>query len=103
MLTHGVIHLPLHLEQIEAGDLVPTARARIQRSHPGREVVDGQLIFGHVAAEFAIGRAIELATSAGVGLVGLVHVNHIGRLGHYVELACQAGAMVWRGVAATAQ
>ena len=91
--THGVIQLPQYLKQIAAGELRPDRGPRIVRAHPTRELIDGCLGFGQVAAEFAVGRGVELAARGGVALVGLVHANHIGRLGHYVEIACASGML----------
>ena len=54
-------------------------------------VVSGSWTFGQVGAEFAAKLAIERAKQHKVAIVGAVHCNHTGRLGHYCELAAAEG------------
>ncbi len=43
------------------------------------------------AAEAALGVAMELAAENGIAIASLRNCSHIGRLGHYTELAAVAG------------
>ncbi len=64
-----------------------------------RALVTGNWTFGQVAARFATERAIEIARDHGVAVVGLVQCHHVGRLGHYSEMAADEKliAEVWAG------
>ena len=89
--THGIFHIPKYLGEIERGELVPGAEPRVLERSAGRLLVSGELCFGQVAAEHLTRAAIPLAREVGVAVGALVRANHIGRLGHYAELAAAEG------------
>ena len=59
----------------------------------------GNWTFGHVAAKYAMELAISKAKTQNVAVVSMVQLHHIGRLGHYVEMATADNmiGMVWAG------
>ena len=85
--THGVWQLAGYVERIGIGGINPTAWPEILAETPSSALVSGNWTFGHVTAKYATETAIEKARQQNVGVVGMVRVNHIGRLGEYVELA----------------
>ena len=89
--SHGVWHIPLYVEAIEDGFLVPTAKPVVIRESENQIVVGGNWTFGHVAAAFAMEKAIAMARDQGMAVVGLVQSHHIGRVAHYAEMAASAG------------
>ena len=95
--THGVLHLPRYVEQINSGRIVPTAWPEIMKETGTTALVTGNWTFGHVATKYAMDIAIEKAREHNVATVGVVKVNHIGRLGEYAEMAAAQGmaALVW--------
>jgi LDH2 family malate/lactate/ureidoglycolate dehydrogenase len=97
--SHGVCHLPGYVTDIEAGRLDPLAKPAVLSDESTSALVSGNWVFGQVAAEYATRLAIAKATEVGVAVVGLVQSHHIGRLGHFVEMAADRGAilMVWGG------
>ncbi len=97
--THGVWHIPGYVKAIRAGQLAPTQQPAILKQTPTSALISGNWTFGHVAARFAMQTAIRKATENQVALVGLVQSHHIGRLGHFVEMAAteQMISMVWVG------
>jgi LDH2 family malate/lactate/ureidoglycolate dehydrogenase len=62
-------------------------------------LVTGNWTFGHVAAKYAVERGLELAEAHDMAIVGLFQSHHIGRLGHFTEMAADAGfiSQVWAG------
>jgi uncharacterized oxidoreductase len=88
---HGVWHIPLYVEAIQDGFLVPTAKPRVIGESEHQIVVGGNWTFGHVAAAFAMEKAIAMAREQGMAVVGLVQSHHIGRVAHYAEMAASAG------------
>ena len=97
--THGVWHLAPYVNEVKSGTIVPTVRPEILKETPTSALVTGNWTFGHVTAKFGMEVAIEKAKENDMAVVGLVRCNHIGRLGHYVEMAAENGmiSMVWAG------
>ena len=89
--SHGVIRLWDYIEAADRGELIPGARPRIVSETPTTARVDGGWNFGQVVATYATGLAIEKARTAGVSVVTVCRVKHIGRLGCYAEQVAGAG------------
>ena len=85
--THGVNLLPPYVERIQAGDIIPNAWPSVVKETPTSALVTGNWTFGHVTAKYALDLAIEKAAIQNIAVVGVVQVNHIGRLGEYAEMA----------------
>ncbi len=88
--THGIYHVPGYVQAIRAGELLPAEHPRVVRESEVSTVVAGNWTFGQVTAKEAMRRAIAKAERSGVAVSGLMETHHIGRLGHYVEMAAQA-------------
>ena len=97
--THGVWHLSGYVEGIKSGVIVPTAWPNIVKETATSALVTGNWTFGQVTAKYAMEVAIEKAGEHNAAVVGLLQAHHIGRLGHYVEMAAAKGmiSMVWAG------
>ena len=89
--SHGVIRIPSYVQTIKRGQLDPTARPRVATDIGPTILVDGNWTFGQVAARFGIDLAIARAKELGVAMVGIVHANHIGRVGEYPTIAAERG------------
>ena len=85
--SHGVSQLPGYAKQVEAGLVSPDAEPTIHRHRVSAGRIDGNSGWGIYAAEIAMQLAITMARTSGVGVVSLGNCSHIGRLGHYSELA----------------
>ena len=97
--THGIWHLPGYVAALSDGLLDGRAQPAVLREGSNSALVTGNWTFGQVAALFATELGIKMALEHEVAVVGLVQCHHIGRLGHYPEIAAQAGvlAQVWAG------
>ena len=84
------MRIPQYLAAIRDGEILPEARPSILRETAVSAVVDGNWAFGHVTAAYATDVAVEKAKATGVGMVGAVRCNHIGRLGEYGSRAASA-------------
>ncbi len=95
--THGIFQIPSYIEQIEKKELIPDAWPEVPSDAGNRATVTGNVGFGHAAADFSVRLAATKAREHGLALVGLVRANHIGRLGHYAEIAAEQGmiSMIW--------
>lgn len=89
--THGIIHVPIYVSDMQAGQIVPTAWPTIERQGSGFAHVHGRWTFGQIVAKVAMETAIEKATANGIAIVTCVQSHHIGRLGYYGEMAAAAG------------
>ena len=89
--SHGVWHVRGYVEMIQNDQCVPAAKPRILSQTANSLRVTGSWGFGHTAAAFTMERAIAKAADQGMAIAALVESNHIGRLGHYVEMAATAG------------
>lgn len=89
--SHGVLRITQYLDAIWAGEIIPDARPRIIMETPVVALVDGGFTFGQVGAKFATEVLVEKAKKMGVAVVGLVRIQHTGRLGEYTSLAASQG------------
>ncbi len=89
--SHGVSCLVMYLDALSDGYIDPTASPTVLKDMGSMAVVSGSWTFGQVGAEFAAKLAIEKARQHKVAIVGAIHCNHTGRLGHYCELAAAEG------------
>ncbi len=97
--SHGVLRIPSYVKQIQDEVVKPAARPRVLSTRHATSLMSGELGFGQPAGRAATEEAVRLAREYGVGAVGLVRFNHLGRLGEYVEQAAASGcaAIVWLG------
>jgi LDH2 family malate/lactate/ureidoglycolate dehydrogenase len=97
--THGLWHLAGYVAAIRRGELLPAASPAILKEGPTSALITGNWTFGQAAAKFAMETAIAKAAEHGVAVVGVVQAHHVGRLGHFVEMAArrQMISMVWAG------
>lgn len=97
--THGICHVEKYVKAIQDGDLLPAASPAVLEETPTTALISGNWTFGHVAGRRAMQVAIEKASDQQVAVVGLVQTHHVGRLGHFTEMAAEAGmlSMVWAG------
>ncbi len=97
--SHGVWHIEGYVQAIRDGHIRVAAEPKIARETPPSALVQGDWAFGHVVGRFAMQTAIEKARDQGLSVVSLVQTHHIGRLGHYAEMAAAEGmvSMVWAG------
>ena len=97
--THGVYQLIRYVRDVREGRLDPRAEPIVLKDAPAHALVSGSWTFGHVASHRAMCLAIKKARDQGLAVVALVESLHIGRVGHYVEMAAreQLVAMVFGG------
>jgi hydroxycarboxylate dehydrogenase B len=95
--SHGTMRVPEYLAAIASGRIAPAARPAVTADHGAVIVLDGRRAFGQLASSELVAAAVERAHVHGVALGLLAGVQHVGRLGEWVELAAQAGciAVLW--------
>lgn len=97
--THGIWHIPGYVSDIQTKKLLPAGTPSILKETAATALVSGNWTFGQVAAKFAIELAIKKAKKNQLALVGLVQAHHLGRVGHFSELAAKEKmiSMTWLG------
>ena len=88
--SHGVIHLPKYVRELEAGLIQPDAPTETLHESASIAVLDGNWGFGPVIATRAVELAIEKARQTDVSSVAVSQCNEAGRLGGYACLAADA-------------
>jgi len=81
--------------QIRAGGIVPRAPMRWLVDRPSYALLDAAKGFGYVAASRAMRKAIGLARSSGIAMVGVRNSNHFGIAGYHALQAANAGLIGW--------
>ena len=89
--SHGLVLLPLYVERIRSGQIVPGRRPVELRDEGATALLDGQCGLGPVLATRAMDLAIEKARRHGLGAVSLLNSNYVGALAFYAVRPCTEG------------
>lgn len=89
--THGVNRFPRLISQIKKDDVIPDNQPELIHKSGAIEQWNGQLGSGTNNALDATHRAMELASSNGIGCVGMANTNHWMRGGYYGWEAAKSG------------
>ncbi|MBT4139883.1 MAG: Ldh family oxidoreductase [Candidatus Latescibacteria bacterium] len=99
--SHGVLRVPTYMHRISDGLMNAGTEPTVVRESLTTLVLDGHQGPGHLTAYRALNKAIEKARTSEICSVSFTQIEHIGRLGHYAEIAAREGfvgiAMVGRG------
>ncbi|MCX8188324.1 MAG: Ldh family oxidoreductase [Nitrososphaeria archaeon] len=87
--SHGVMRVPDYVKMVKEGRIRVRAEIKVVKDKGATVLVDGGFGFGQVIARKAANLALERANSLGVGVVGIVRSNHIGRLGEYTTFIAE--------------
>ncbi|MDE0088021.1 MAG: Ldh family oxidoreductase, partial [Candidatus Poribacteria bacterium] len=88
--SHGVIHLPKYVQELEAGLIQPGAPTETLHESASIAVLNGNWGFGPVIATCAVELAIQKAKQTDISSVAVSRCNEVGRLGGYACLAADA-------------
>ena len=89
--SHGVINIPLYIERMRQGHIVPGAEFEIVEESATTTVIDGHWGFGFTVSERAMGITIKKARRHRVAAATVRRQGHIGRL---ADLAAGLGVTV---------
>jgi uncharacterized oxidoreductase len=92
--SHGFMRIPVYVEGIRSGRMVPGAPLRVLRESAAAAWLDAGSGLGPVSAVRAVRRACDMARASGAGVVTVVNGNDVARLGSYVEEPARAGLIV---------
>jgi LDH2 family malate/lactate/ureidoglycolate dehydrogenase len=89
--SHGLVRLPVYGSRIRAGVVKARPNIKITTTAAATALVDGDNGLGPVVCSRAMEKAIELAATGGIGLVGVCHSNHFGPAAFYAKKAVEQG------------
>ncbi len=89
--SHGVGMLPRYIDAIGEGALQPNASVQVRLDIGTLLALDGAGGFGQVVGVQAMELAIERARQHGSCIMTLGHAHHLGRIGHFAEMAVAQG------------
>ena len=88
--SHGVINIPLYIERMKRGHIVPGAEFEIVEESATTTVIDGHWGFGFTVSERAMELTIGKARRQRVAAATVRRQGHIGRLADYPLMAARA-------------
>lgn len=89
--SHGVIQIPIYIDRIGVGHIVPGAPFEIKQESATTTVIDGNWGFGYVVADRATKLTIEKAKKSNVAATTILRQSHIGRVAAYPLMAVKEG------------
>ena len=89
--SHGVGMLPRYIDAVLEGGLQPNTGVKTVLDGGTILSLDGQRGYGQVVGEQAMHMGIERALAQGSCIMGLGNAHHLGRIGHWAEMAVAKG------------
>ncbi len=89
--SHGVGMLPRYVNSILEGGLLPNASLQTVLDLGALLSLNGAHGFGQTMGEQAMHLGIARAKAQGSCIMALAHSHHLGRIGHFAEMAVAAG------------
>lgn len=89
--SHGVGMVPRYVDAVLEGGLQPNAQVRITTDLGSLLALDGQRGYGQVVGVQAMELAMQRARQHGSCIMALAQAHHLGRIGHFAELAVAQG------------
>jgi len=89
--SHGVGMVPRYVDAVLEGGLQPNAGVAVKLDAGSLLALDGQRGYGQVVGEQAMGLAMQRAQETGSCVLALANAHHLGRIGHFAEMAVARG------------
>lgn len=89
--SHGVGMVPRYVDAVAEGGLKPNAAMTVTTDLGALLSLDGQHGYGQIVGVQAMALGIERARSGGSCIFTLARAHHLGRIGHFAEMATAAG------------
>ena len=89
--SHGIGMAPRYIDAIVEQGLIPNTGIQIRTDHGMLLGLDGQKGFGQIVGAQAMELAFERVQQHGACIFSLSHAHHLGRIGHFAEMAVARG------------
>lgn len=91
--SHGVIRTPIYISWLRAGNVFANRALKIDHEMDALVLADGQLGYGQTIGKQVVELGLEKCRRHGAVAVALRNSGHLGRIGHWAELAAEAGCV----------
>lgn len=89
--SHGVGMVPRYVDAVAEGGLMPNAAVAVQMDAGAMLALDGQRGYGQIVGVQAMALGIARAKAQGSCILSLANAHHLGRIGHFAEMATAEG------------
>ena len=89
--SHGVGMLPRYVEAVLEGGLKPNTSVQVVLDTGSLLTLNGQRGYGQIVGEQAMALGITRAQTHGSSIMTLANAHHLGRIGHFAEMAVAQG------------
>lgn len=89
--SHGVGMVPRYIDAVLEGGLKPNTGIAVKLDAGSLLAIDGQRGYGQVVGEQAMQLAMKRALETGSCVMALANAHHLGRIGHFAEMAVERG------------
>ena len=89
--SHGVGMVPRYIDAVLEGGLQPNTGVKVCLDSGALLTLDGQRGYGQVVGEQAMQMGIARAQAHGSCIMALGNAHHLGRIGHFAEMAAAQG------------
>jgi hydroxycarboxylate dehydrogenase B len=89
--SHGVGMIPRYVDAVLEGGLHPNASAKVTLDAASLVAMDGQRGYGQIVGEEAMQLGMARAKETGSCILALANAHHLGRIGHFAEMATTQG------------
>lgn len=89
--SHGVVRVPRYLSWVKSGTVHFGRSMNVVLDSGGFALADGNNGFGQMIGREAVEMGLQKAERHGVSIIGLRRSGHLGRIGHWAEIACAGG------------
>ncbi len=89
--SHGVGMLPRYVDAVLEGGLKPNMGVRVLLDTGTLLTLDGQRGYGQIVGQQAMALALARAKTHGSCIMTLANAHHLGRIGHFAEMAVAQG------------
>ena len=91
--SHGVGMVPRYVDAVLEGGLAPNTGVRVQLDTGALLTLDGQRGYGQIVGTQAMQLGMARARQHGSCTVALGRAHHLGRIGHFAEMAVAEGLL----------
>ena len=85
--SHGVGMVPRYVDAVLEGGLIPNTDVAVRLDSGALLALDGQRGYGQITGVQAMEMGIARARQHGVCVLALSNTHHLGRIGHFAEMA----------------
>lgn len=89
--SHGVGMLPRYVDAVLEGGLKPNTGVKVVLDAGSLLTLDGQRGYGQIVGAQAMALGMERAKTHGSCIMTLANAHHLGRIGHFAEMAVAQG------------